>query len=104
MINSGGTMIALVKKLAAEGIEEVHVGVSHNLCQPAALEGLVDLHENYGLRRLIVTNTIAQTDSFQELPFLEVFDLAPILAQAIYRIHYNEPLQDLFPFPTQEEV
>lgn len=104
MISSGGTMVALVKKLAAEGIEEVYVGVSHNLCQPAALEGLIELHENYGLRRLIVTNTIPQTDHFLELPFLEVYDLAPIFAQAIYRIHYNEPLQDLFPFPTLEEV
>lgn len=104
MISSGGTMVALVKKLAAEGIEEIYVGVSHNLCQPTALEGLVDLHENYGLRRLIVTNTIPQTSSFLELPFLEVYDLAPIFAQAIFRIHYNEPLQDLFPFPTLEEA
>ena len=29
---------------------------------------------------------------------------APIFAQAIFRIHYNEPLQDLFPFPTLEEA
>lgn len=104
MISSGGTMEALVQQLAAEGIEEVYVGVSHNLCQPAAYERLLALHERYNLRRLVVTNTIPQTIDFLELPFLEVYDLAPIFAQAVYRIHYDESLHHLFPFPTVEEV
>lgn len=104
MISSGGTIEALVKQLSAEGVEEVYVGVSHNLCQPAAYERLVTLHEQYNLRRLVVTNTIPQTDRFLELPFLEVYDLAPILAQTVYRIHHNESLHNLFPFPTVEET
>jgi ribose-phosphate pyrophosphokinase len=104
MISSGGTIEALVKQLAREGIEEIYVGASHNLCQPVAIERLVALHEKYHLRRLVVTNTIPQIRDVLELPFVEVYDLASILGRAIARIHNNESLRDVYPFPTVEEV
>jgi ribose-phosphate pyrophosphokinase len=53
MISGGGTVHALVKKLAQErDIAEVHLAVSHNLCMATALERLVDLHTHYHLKRV----------------------------------------------------
>jgi ribose-phosphate pyrophosphokinase len=104
MISSGGTIAAVVQRLAEAGIEEIIVGASHNLCQPAAYERLLLLHENYNLRRLVVTNTIPQTARFRELPFVEVVDLAPFFARAVHQIHHNLPLHDLYAFPDAERA
>ena len=96
MISSGGTMHAIIKKLVAEkGVEEVYVGASHNLCMPSAHERLVELHEHYALRQVVVTNSIPQSQAFRELPFFEIRDLSAILALVINRIHYNQPVSDL---------
>ena len=94
MVSSGGSIHSLVKRLVGEkGIQEVHVAVSHNLCREIALERLSELHENYGLRSLVQTNSIPQTVAFASLPFLTVVDLSHDLALAINRIHYNLPMQ-----------
>jgi ribose-phosphate pyrophosphokinase len=92
MISSGGTIAAVVQRLAEDGIGEIIVAVSHNLCQPAAYERLVNLHGQFNLSKVIVTNTIPQTEPFRSLPFLEVHDLAPLFARAVYQIHRNQPL------------
>ena len=96
MISSGGTIEALVQQLAAEGIEEVYVGASHNLCLPIAHRRLQTLHDQHNLREVLVTNTIPQTEPFRELPFLRVHDLSATVAEVVYRIHYNQPISDLY--------
>ena len=97
MISSGGTAYALIQKLIQEtGIEEVHLGISHNLCLPAARERLLELHEAYHLQEVIVTNTIPQTEPFRSLPFLAVRDVSKALAEVIVRVHHNRPISDLY--------
>jgi len=97
MISSGGTVYALVKKLVQEkGIKEVYLGVSHNLCMDQARQRMSELHQTYRLKKLIVTNSIPQTDAFLSLPFVEVKDLADTLSQVINRIHYNRAVSSLF--------
>lgn len=97
MISSGGTIYALIKKLVQEeGIREVYLGASHNLCRPAAYERLLELHANYGLKEVIVTNSIPQTEAFLNLPFLSVICLSDTLSRTINRIHYNRSVSELF--------
>ena len=97
MISSGGTVKALIERLIQEtDIEEVHLGVSHNLCLPTAKERLEALHQNYYLRDVIVTNTIPQTESFRSLPFLTVRDLSGVLAEVILRVHHNRSVSELY--------
>jgi len=97
MISSGGTVYALIQKLIQEtGIEEVHLGVSHSLCLPTARERLEELHKDYYLQQVIVTNTIPQTESFRSLPFLKVRDLSGTVADVILRVHYNRPVSDFY--------
>jgi ribose-phosphate pyrophosphokinase len=100
MISSGGTVYALVQELVAnKGIGEVFLGVSHNLCLDLAGERLEDLHANYGLRQLVVTNTISQTEAFRALPYLTEYDLSPVFSRVINRIHYNRPFANPPAFP-----
>ncbi len=97
MISSGGTVYELTKQIVKEkGIEEVYLGVSHNLCMASAYERLQDLYENYHLRKAVVTNSIPQTDDFLKLPFIVVRCLSDILSHTINRIHYNQSVSELF--------
>ena len=97
MISSGGTVYALIKKLAEEtGVKEVHLGASHNLCMEIARERLLALHRDYHLKGVVVTNSIPQTEEFRALPFVSVRCLSDTLRRAINRIHYERSVSEVF--------
>ncbi|MCK4304794.1 MAG: ribose-phosphate pyrophosphokinase [Candidatus Eisenbacteria sp.] len=97
MISGGGTIYALIRKLVDEkGIEEVYLGVSHNLCVGRACERLSSLHSDYGLKEVVVTNSIPQTDQFLSLSFVSVKCLSEALVQTINRIHYERSVSEVF--------
>ena len=97
MISIGGTTDALIRKLVEEkGIEEVYLGVSHNLCVGKAHERLSDLHANHRLKQVVVTNSIPQTKQFEDLPFVSVRCLSDVLSRTINRIHYNQSVSEVF--------
>ncbi|MBN1796992.1 MAG: ribose-phosphate pyrophosphokinase [Spirochaetales bacterium] len=100
MISNAGTVYALTQKLIKENlVEEVHIGVSHNLCVGKGLERLQDLYENYALKQVIVTNSIPQTPELQALPFVKVKCLSDSLSRTINRIHYNKSVSEVFYIP-----
>jgi len=87
MISSGGTVYKLIRSLYTEkGIEQIYLGVAHNLCLLPARDRLLDLYEHFGLKGVIVTNSIPQTEDFTTLPFIEVIDLSDILATKICQV------------------
>ena len=97
MISSGGTVYSLIKKLVEEErIEKVYLGASHNLCMETARRRLLALHTDYHLEKLVVTNSIPQTEAFQALPFVSVRCLSDSLSRTINRIHYNRSVSELF--------
>lgn len=97
MISGGGTVEALIRKLVEEkGIEEVYLGVSHNLCVGRARDRLAKLHDGYRLQEVVVTNSIPQTDEFKALPFVSVRCLSDSLSRTINRIHYNRSVGEVF--------
>ena len=64
--------------------------------QPAAVAGLVEAHEKYGLAEVHVTDTVPQTQELMDLPFVIVHSLARRFAATINRLHYNRSVSDLF--------
>jgi ribose-phosphate pyrophosphokinase len=97
MVAGGGTLAGLIQKLSQDkGIEETHVGVSHNLCLSQARDRLTDLHAHYGLQEFITTNSINQTELFTALPFVKVRCLSDALSKSINRIHYNRSVSEVF--------
>jgi ribose-phosphate pyrophosphokinase len=90
MIAGGGTIEAVVEELTSrKGIREVHVGVSHNLCLPEAIDRLDRLHRDGRLHTLIVTNSVPQTCDFLRLPCVSVRDLSDVFSRVINRIHHG---------------
>jgi ribose-phosphate pyrophosphokinase len=97
MISGGGTIYELSKKLVDEkGIREIYVGISHNLCLPSAKKRMEELHRSYKLKKVVITDSIPQTEDFRALSFIKIHGLADILARTINRIHYNRSVSEVF--------
>ena len=90
MLSTGGTIAAAVRALREAGaLEPLTVAVTHALLVGNARDVLHPLP----IRRLIVGNTVA-VENAGDLP-LEVTSVAPLIATAIRRNHYDESLADL---------
>lgn len=97
MIASAGTVVELVHDLVSnKGIQEVYLAASHNLCLPGTAERLKSLHSDYGLQRVVVTNSIPQTAEFTDLPFFHIRSLAGVLCNTINRVHYDRSVSEVF--------
>jgi ribose-phosphate pyrophosphokinase len=101
MISSGGTLETVVEELSGRnGIKEIYLAVSHNLCRDVAIERMAWLHDECNLREAIVTNSVPQAPEFEALPFTSVRCLADPLTRVVNRIHYNRSVTDLSDSPT----
>jgi len=97
MIASGGTIYELTRKLTRnKGIEELYIGVGHNLCLSEARERLDELYRQGSLKGLITTDSVPQTDEFRSLPFISIHSLDEIFCRTINRVHYNRSVSELF--------
>lgn len=100
MVSSGGTLEAAVQTLVRDkGIEEVYLGVSHNLCREVAIERMVQLHDSCNLQEVVVTNSVPQAEAFEALPFTTVRCLSQTFSWVVNRIHCNRPVTDLTSSP-----
>jgi ribose-phosphate pyrophosphokinase len=93
MITTGGTVVAATRALKEAGAKSVRVCAVHAiLCAPAAERlGSAELEE------IIVTDTVALNDRLQKLKNkVRVLSVAPLLAEAIQRIHTNRSISELF--------
>ncbi|MFP4415784.1 MAG: ribose-phosphate diphosphokinase [Chitinivibrionales bacterium] len=97
IISSGGTLFAVARRLVEQkGIEELYIGASHNLCTESAKEKLLHMHREYGLKQAVFTNSIPQTRSYEDLPFVKVCCLSDTISRTINRIHYNKSVSEVF--------
>ena len=91
MISTAGSIRGAAQVLHEHGVREIHVGTSHAvLCGPA-----VERLKEANLASLVCTNSIPLTEE-QRLPQTKVLDIAPLLGEAIKRIHRNESVSKLF--------
>lgn len=97
MIASAGTVVELVRELVTnKGVQQVFLAASHNLCLPGTRPRLEELHADYNLKRVVVTNSIPQTAEFVELPFFSVHSLAEVFCYSINRVHYSRSVSEVF--------
>ncbi len=91
MISTAGSVIGAARSARHNGAREVYVCATHAvLCGPA-IEKLRDAP----IRELVVTDSIPLTPE-KQLPNIRVMSVAPLLAEAIKRIHFNESVSKLF--------
>lgn len=89
MISTGATIEAATQVLRHHVAEAaITVAATHG---PLVSDAAGRLH-NAGVRRLLVTDSTAQAASCD---YAEVHTIAPLLADAINRLHHEQPLDDL---------
>jgi ribose-phosphate pyrophosphokinase len=90
MISTAGSIRGAANVLHEMGVKEIHVGVSHAVLCGNAVNNLNEAN----LASLICTNSIPQR--LDQAPITKVLSVAPLLGEAIKRIHRNESVSGLF--------
>lgn len=99
MIDTAGTICEAAKLLKSKGAKEVYVCASHAVFSGPAIERL----EKAPIELCIVTNSIPWDEN--KLPKNVVqLSVAPLLGQAISRIHDDESVSSLFGFEKEMKV
>jgi ribose-phosphate pyrophosphokinase len=91
MISTAGSVCGAAKVLHERGAKEIFVGVTHGvLCGPA-----IERLKASPIREVIITDSIPLRPE-QLLSKIRVLSVAPLLGEAIKRIHRNESVSRLF--------
>lgn len=92
MIDTAGTIVQGAQACADKGARNVWAGCTHPVLSGPALERL----QASCLTEVFVTNTIPLNGKEQQCPKLRVLSVAPLLGEAIARIHAEESVSSLF--------
>jgi ribose-phosphate pyrophosphokinase len=91
MISTAGSICGAAELVKAAGAREIHVAATHGVfCGPA-----LDLIQNSPITSVIVTDTIALSDE-AKIPQIKQLTVAPLLAEAIKRIHHDQSISSIF--------
>ncbi len=91
IVSTAGSLIEATAALKHNGAKDVYAAITHPILSGPACERI----RKSGLKRLVVTNTIPVPRSKQTKK-IEVLSIAPLLAEAIKRIHNEESISSLF--------
>lgn len=91
MISTAGSICGAARLVHDAGASEIHIACTHGvLCGPA-----VERLRDAPIDSIIVTDTIPITVE-KQLPNLVQLSVAPLLAEAIKRIHHDQSISELF--------
>jgi ribose-phosphate pyrophosphokinase len=91
MISTAGSITSAARVLTDRGAKEIYVAATHGvLCGPA-----IEKIKGSNIREVIITDSIP-LKAHQQIPKIKVLSAAPLLGEAIKRIHRNESVSRLF--------
>ncbi|MEE9147461.1 MAG: ribose-phosphate pyrophosphokinase [Candidatus Tectomicrobia bacterium] len=92
MVDTAGTLVEATEALLCEGARRVFAGATHAVLSGPAMQRLASSK----LEELVVTNTIPLGSKEQSWDRIRVLPMAPLLGEAIRRIHCDESVSSLF--------
>ncbi|WP_305042600.1 ribose-phosphate pyrophosphokinase [Geoalkalibacter sp.] len=92
MIDTAGTLCQAAQALKGRGAGRVFACATHPVLSGPALERI----DQSSLEEVVITNTIPVGDKASRCAKLRVLSVAPLLAEAIRRIHDDESVSSLF--------
>ncbi len=90
-VDTAGTLIETVRALEREGVTEIYACATHGVLSDPAVERIA----NSSLRELVITDSVPLPAS-KVLPQIRVLSVAPLIGEAIKRIHRGESVGALF--------
>ncbi len=91
MMSTAGSVVGAANVARYNGAREVYACATHAILCGPAIERLRDAP----ITQIIVTDSIPLPPN-KQLPNIKVLSIAPLLADAIKRIHFNESVSKLF--------
>jgi len=91
-IANGGTIVELLYRLRERRVGQVLISCTHGLFTGPAI---ARLRAQPDIAEIVTTNTVPIAAD-KRLPNLHVLSIAPLLAEAIHRIHIGESVSSLF--------
>ncbi|MGZ6294848.1 MAG: ribose-phosphate diphosphokinase, partial [Candidatus Limnocylindrales bacterium] len=90
-IDTAGTLMETVRALQREGVEEIYACATHGVLSDPA----VDRIRESGLLEVVVTDTVPLTPA-KRIKKIRQLSVAPLIGEAIRRIHEGESVGALF--------
>ena len=91
LISTGGSLVEAARALKDAGALDIYAAIVHPVLAGSAIEKIKDSP----LNELIVTNSIP-LEPEKKIDKIRQISVAPLLAEAIHRIHRNESVSSLF--------
>jgi ribose-phosphate pyrophosphokinase len=91
-IANAGTIIEILHHLRERHVGRIAIACTHGLFTGTAIERLNAQHD---VAEIVTTNTVPLSPN-KQLPNMHVLSIAPLLAEAIRRIHNGESVSSLF--------
>jgi ribose-phosphate pyrophosphokinase len=91
LVATGGSLLEAAAALKKAGVKKIYAAVVHGVLSGNAMENV----EKSVLQELLITDTIPLPDHKRH-PRIKVLTVAPLLADAIKRIHKEESISCLF--------
>lgn len=92
MIDTAGTLVKAAKALMGKGAKSVRACATHPILSGAAMTNI----EDAALLQLIVSDSIPLAEKMAACGKVTVLSLAPLIGEAIRRIHKDESVSSLF--------
>ena len=90
-IDTAGTLREVVRALRREGVEEIYACATHGILSDDAIDRIAES----GLREVVLTDSIPLPPG-KRLPQITTLSVAPLIGEAIRRIHRGESVGALF--------
>ncbi len=91
-IANGGTIVEILARLRERQVRRISIACTHGLFSGPAIERL---RTQADITEIITTNTVPIPPE-KQLPNMTILSIAPLLAEAIRRIHVGESVSSLF--------
>lgn len=91
MISTAGSIVGAAELCHKKGAKEIHVAASHGVFCGPAIERL----RNAPIDSIVVTDSIPISQE-KRLPNMKILSVAPIMAEAIKRIHQHKSISAIF--------
>ncbi len=92
MIDTAGTLAAAAAALRERGARRIVSYATHPVFSGPAIQRINDSH----IDQVVVTDTIPLSSEALESPKIEQVSVAPLIAEAIRRIHHGDSVSSLF--------
>lgn len=88
MLDTGGTLVHAAEYIKKEGAKSVRVAITHGIFSGKALKNI----QSSSIKEIIVTDTIQQKKEILKNKKITIVSVAPLLAEAIRRVHTGESI------------